>query len=67
MTGGSVFRIVISSKWSRTAGFSWDIDTSVQSTLSNPIHGTMIDNGDGTYYYQYSLNNGGVISVLFSI
>ena len=67
MSGGSIFRAVISNKWSRTTGFSWDIDASVQSTLSNSIHGTMIDNGDGTYFYQYSLNNKGNITVSYLV
>ena len=46
---------------------SWDVVAGATNTVSAKIYEKMTDNGDGTYSYNYSVNNNGAITVIVNL
>lgn len=62
-TGGDHFYVQVSNECTKTDDFTCTVVSGAYSTLSSTIFGKMTDNGDGTYTYNYQVNNSGKISV----
>ena len=65
--GGDTFYIRIANKCTPNSDFTWTEVSGTKQVLSSPIVTTMIDNGDGTYYYDYSVQLDGTITVLVAL
>ena len=65
--GGDTFLIQISNKWTMSNAYNWDVVSGATNTVSNMIYEKMTDNGDGTYSYNYSVNNIGAITVIVKL
>jgi hypothetical protein len=62
-TGGAHFRIEIYNECNPTSDYQWvEVGGAIQ-VLSSPIISDMQDNGDGTYYYDYTLTREGPVIV----
>ena len=53
--GGDIFYIGIFNQCTPNSDFTWTEVSSARQVLSSPIVTKMSDNGDGTYYYDYSV------------
>ena len=62
--GGDTFMIQISNKWTMSNAYNWDVVSGATNTISSIVNEKMADNGDGTYSYNYSVNNYGAITVI---
>ena len=65
--GGDTFYIRIANKCTPNSDFTWTEVSGAKQVLSSPIVTTMIDNGDGTYYYDYSVQLDGTVTVLVAL
>ena len=65
--GGDMFYIRISNECTPNSDFTWTEVSGARQVLSSLIITTMIDNGDGTYYYDYSVQLDGTITVLVAL
>ena len=62
-SGGDHFYIEIRNMCQRTNVFTWVESTGTTQVISSKIFTAMIDNGDGTYYFPYSVNRDGTITI----
>ena len=65
--GGDTFYIRISNECTPDSDFTWTEVSGARQVLSSPIITTMIDNGDGMYYYDYSVQLDGTITVMIAL
>ena len=65
--GGDMFYIRISNECTPNSDFTWTEVLGARQVLSSPIMTTMIDNRDGTYYYDYSVQLDGTITMLIAL
>ena len=65
--GGDTFYVSIYNKCTPNSDFTWTEVVGARQVLNSPIITTMIDNGDGTYYYDYSVQLDGTITVLVAL
>ena len=65
--GGDIFLIQITNKWTTSVEYVCDLVSGARSTVSTPYYDKMIDNGDGTYSYSYTLSNDGAITVIVKL
>ena len=66
-TGGRIFLIQISNKWTMVDAYNWNVDSGAKQTISHLIYEKMTDNGDGTYSYNYSVSFDGAITILVKL
>lgn len=62
-TGGDHFVIEIYNEWTQAANFAWNVVGGATQVISSPIISRMNDNGDGTYYYDYTLSTEGKVTI----
>jgi cysteine-rich repeat protein len=62
--GGEIFRVEIKNKWTIPRGINWVTDSTTKKPLQSDISGPMTDHGNGTYTYDFSLEQSGEISIL---
>jgi hypothetical protein len=65
--GGEYFKINIVNRWTISGVLSCTVDASAKMPLESSISGYMTDNGDGTYHYNYTINQSGAITILISL
>ena len=65
--GGDLFLIKITNKWVQTSDHSWNVATGTRTTIPSTIYVAMTDNGDGTYFYSFSVKLDGAISVAIKL
>ena len=66
-TGGDVFSIEIRNNWIVKSLVYWDPDTSTKPALPSSIIAAMVDNGDGTYSYSFSVDIDGFLTILIKL
>ena len=65
--GGDLFLIQITNHCTLSVEFIWNAVSGARSTISSQIYEKMIDNGDGTYSYSYTLTNDGAITIIVKL
>ena len=65
--GGDTFFIEIYNHWTLDSDLKWNEVSGAKHTLSSSIKGVMLDNGDGTYSYNYSVVEDGAITVVIKL
>jgi cysteine-rich repeat protein len=62
--GGGIFRVEIKNKWAIPYGINWVTNSSAKKPLQSDISGLMTDHGNGTYTYDFTIEQSGEISIL---
>ena len=65
--GGDTFYIEIKNKWTIDVYGVCKAVAGSKSTLSAPIKGVMVDNGDGTYSFDYSVSFDGAVTIITNL
>ena len=65
--GGDQFFVEIYNKWTVDSNLNCNAVAGAKQTLSTPIKGTMADNGDGTYSFNYSVVLDGEVTVVVKL
>ena len=65
--GGDTFYIEIKNKWTIDVYGVCKAVAGSKSTLSVPIKGVMVDNGDGTYSFDYSVSFDGAVTIITNL
>ena len=65
--GGDTFYVNIFNQCIPNFDFTWTEVSGARQVLSSPITTIMIDNGDGAYYFDYSVQLDGTITVLVAL
>jgi cysteine-rich repeat protein len=62
-TGGDLFYVQITNRWTKTSNFECTVNGGADNTIVTAITALMTDNNDGTYTYILNHNNEGVLSI----
>ena len=65
--GGDTFFVKITNQCTQGSNFACTEVSGARQTLSSPIQGTMTDNGDGTYTFNYSVPLDGAVTVVIQL
>ena len=65
--GGDNFYVKITNKCTKNSNFAWTEVAGARQTLTSPIQGSMTDNGDGTYYFDYSVPLDGAVTIVVQL